>query len=90
MPVEVEAETLEEVAEALEAGADRILLDNMSPAEVARAVELVGGRVPLEASGGVHARDRPRLRRDGRRLHLGRRADALGALARRLAGGGDG
>jgi nicotinate-nucleotide pyrophosphorylase (carboxylating) len=30
-----------------------VLLDNMSPAEVARAVEVVGGRVPLEASGGV-------------------------------------
>ncbi len=53
-PVEVEAETLEEVAEAIDAGADRILLDNMSPAEVARAVEVVGGRVPLEASGGVN------------------------------------
>ena len=35
LPIEVEAETLAEVAEALEAGADRILLDNMSPAEVA-------------------------------------------------------
>jgi len=52
-PVEVETETLAEVAEALEAGADRILLDNMSPADVARAVELVAGRVPLEASGGI-------------------------------------
>jgi nicotinate-nucleotide pyrophosphorylase (carboxylating) len=52
-PVEVEAETLPEVAEALAAGADRILLDNMTPDEVARAVEVVGGRVPLEASGGV-------------------------------------
>ncbi len=52
-PVEVEAETLEEVVEALGAGADRILLDNMSPDEVARAVEVVGGRVPLEASGGI-------------------------------------
>jgi nicotinate-nucleotide pyrophosphorylase (carboxylating) len=53
-PVEVEAETLEEVAQAVEAGADRILLDNMSPAEAARAVEVVAGRVPLEASGGVN------------------------------------
>jgi len=51
--VEVEAETLEEVAEAAAAGVDRVLLDNMSPAEVARAVEVVGGRVRLEASGGV-------------------------------------
>jgi nicotinate-nucleotide pyrophosphorylase (carboxylating) len=53
VPVEVEAETLEEVSEAAAAGVDRILLDNMSPAEVARAVEVVAGRVPLEASGRV-------------------------------------
>ena len=39
LPIEVEAETLAEVAEALAAGAERILLDNMSPAEVGR-----GGR----------------------------------------------
>jgi nicotinate-nucleotide pyrophosphorylase (carboxylating) len=53
LPIEVAAETLADVAEALEAGVDRILLDNMSPAEVAQAVELVAGRVPLEASGGM-------------------------------------
>ncbi len=52
-PLEVETETLDEVREALEAGVDRILLDNMSPEELRRAVELVAGRVPLEASGGV-------------------------------------
>jgi len=52
-PVEVEAETLGDVAEALAAGADRILLDNMTPEEVRRAVELVGGRAELEASGGI-------------------------------------
>jgi nicotinate-nucleotide pyrophosphorylase (carboxylating) len=52
-PVEVEAESPGDVAEALGAGADRILLDNMSPAEVAEAVDLVAGRVPLEASGGI-------------------------------------
>ena len=52
-PVEVEAETLDEVAEALEAGADRILLDNMTPEQVRRAVELVDGRAQLEASGGI-------------------------------------
>ena len=51
--VEVEAETLDEVAEAVEAGVDRILLDNMPVEEVVRAVELVAGRVPLEASGGI-------------------------------------
>jgi nicotinate-nucleotide pyrophosphorylase (carboxylating) len=52
-PVEIEADTLEQVEQALQAGAERILLDNMSPAEVARAVELVHGRALLEASGGI-------------------------------------
>jgi nicotinate-nucleotide pyrophosphorylase (carboxylating) len=51
--VEVEAETLDDVAEAVEASVDRILLDNMSVEEVVGAVELVGGRIPLEASGGI-------------------------------------
>jgi nicotinate-nucleotide pyrophosphorylase (carboxylating) len=53
LPVEVEAETLEQVREALDGGAPRILLDNMSPEEVREAVELVAGRAELEASGGV-------------------------------------
>jgi nicotinate-nucleotide pyrophosphorylase (carboxylating) len=53
IPVEVEAETLAEVGEALEAGADRILLDNMTVEQVSEAVRLVAGRVPLEASGGI-------------------------------------
>jgi len=52
-PLEVEAETLDEVEEALTAGADGILLDNMTPADVRRAVGLVAGRAQLEASGGV-------------------------------------
>jgi nicotinate-nucleotide pyrophosphorylase (carboxylating) len=52
-PIEVEAETLADVEEALAAGVDRILLDNMSRDEVARAVELVAGRAALEASGGI-------------------------------------
>jgi nicotinate-nucleotide pyrophosphorylase (carboxylating) len=53
VPVEVEAETLADVGEALAAGVDRILLDNMSVEEIRQAVELVAGRVQLEASGGV-------------------------------------
>jgi len=52
-PIEVEAETLAEVGEALEAGVERILLDNMSPAEISAAVDLVDGRAELEASGGI-------------------------------------
>jgi nicotinate-nucleotide pyrophosphorylase (carboxylating) len=51
--VEVECATLEDVAEALAAGAGRLLLDNMAPALLRRAVELVGGRAELEASGGI-------------------------------------
>jgi nicotinate-nucleotide pyrophosphorylase (carboxylating) len=51
--VEVEAETLEQVVEALDAGIERILLDNMTPDEIAAAVALVAGRAKLEASGGV-------------------------------------
>ena len=51
--VEMEAETLDQVADALEAGIERILLDNMTPDEVAQAVELNAGRAKLEASGGI-------------------------------------
>jgi len=53
LPVEVEAETIEEVREALDAGVKRILLDNMAPTEVAAAVSLAAGRAELEASGGI-------------------------------------
>jgi nicotinate-nucleotide pyrophosphorylase (carboxylating) len=53
LPVQVEVDRLEQIEEALAAGADRLLLDNMDPATLLRAVELVAGRVPLEASGGV-------------------------------------
>jgi nicotinate-nucleotide pyrophosphorylase (carboxylating) len=52
-PVEVECDTLDQVREALAAGADRILLDNMGLPQLRDAVALAAGRVPLEASGGV-------------------------------------
>ncbi len=52
-PVEVECDTLAQVDEALGAGVDRIMLDNMSPDELRTAVGRVNGRVELEASGGV-------------------------------------
>ena len=51
--IEVECDTLEQVKEALEAGADSLLLDNMSINELTQAVKLVDKRIPLEASGGV-------------------------------------
>jgi nicotinate-nucleotide pyrophosphorylase (carboxylating) len=53
LPVEVECETLDEVRQALDAGADAILLDNMAPAQLREAVALVAGRATTEASGGV-------------------------------------
>ncbi len=53
LPVEIEAETLAQVREAVAAGAPRILLDNMSPEQVREAVTEVAGRVELEASGGM-------------------------------------
>jgi nicotinate-nucleotide pyrophosphorylase (carboxylating) len=53
LPLEVECRTLDEVDEALTAGARRILLDNMSPPALRAAVEHVDGRAALEASGGV-------------------------------------
>ncbi len=53
LPLEVECRDLAEVDEALAAGAPRLLLDNMSPAQLAAAVEHVAGRAELEASGGV-------------------------------------
>jgi nicotinate-nucleotide pyrophosphorylase (carboxylating) len=51
--VEVECRTLADVQEALEAGAERLLLDNMTPADLRRAVDAVAGRAELEASGGI-------------------------------------
>ena len=54
LQIQVEVDRIEQIALALAAGADRLLLDNMAPAMLREAVELVGGRVPLEASGGVN------------------------------------
>ncbi len=51
--IEVECESMEMVKEALEAGADVIMLDNMTMEEMREAVALINGRVPVEASGGV-------------------------------------
>ncbi len=51
--VEVEAETLEQVRQALAAGAEIIMLDNMDAASMAEAVELIGRQAIVEASGGI-------------------------------------
>lgn len=53
LTVEVEADTLEQAAQAAEAGADIILLDNLPPEQLRAAVALINGRCQLEASGGI-------------------------------------
>jgi nicotinate-nucleotide pyrophosphorylase (carboxylating) len=51
--IEVEVRNIDELQSAMKAGADVILLDNFSPDETRKAVNIVGGRVPLESSGGI-------------------------------------
>lgn len=51
--IEVETETLDDVQQALEAGADVIMLDNMSPVQIQQAVALINGAATVEISGGV-------------------------------------
>jgi nicotinate-nucleotide pyrophosphorylase (carboxylating) len=53
MMVEIEVEDLEGLAEALDAGADRVLLDNFTPEQITEAVRITGGRAQLEASGNI-------------------------------------
>ena len=57
LPVIVEVESLSEVREALRAGVDVILLDNMNPALVKKAVKLIAGRALVEVSGGITLRN---------------------------------
>ncbi len=59
--IEVEVTTLAEVEEALSAGADALLLDNMDKETLAKAVAMARGRAFLEVSGGVREEDVPRL-----------------------------
>jgi nicotinate-nucleotide pyrophosphorylase (carboxylating) len=53
LQVQVEVDRIDQIEPALAAGADRLLLDNMDPAQLREGVRLVARRVPLEASGGV-------------------------------------
>jgi len=57
LKIEVEAETLDQVEEALNAGADIIMLDNMSQDDMAAAVKVIAGRALTEASGNMGERD---------------------------------
>jgi nicotinate-nucleotide pyrophosphorylase (carboxylating) len=61
MPTEVEAQSLEQVDEALEAGAEIVLLDNLTTAEIAEAVKRCRGRAKTEISGGVTLARLPEL-----------------------------
>jgi nicotinate-nucleotide pyrophosphorylase (carboxylating) len=53
MRVQIEVTTVDEAREALEAGAEELLLDNMTPRDMRRVVEMARGRASLEASGGI-------------------------------------
>jgi len=53
LQIQIEVDRIDQIEPALAAGADRLLLDNMDPSMLRAAVALVGGQVPLEASGGV-------------------------------------
>ena len=53
IPIEVEVDTLEQLAQALEAGVSLVLLDNMSPETLSKAVTMCKGRAKTEASGGI-------------------------------------
>ena len=63
--IEVEVENLDMCREALEAGADIIMLDNMSPSEMTEAVKLIGGRALTECSGNVTAENIDRIIQTG-------------------------
>lgn len=63
--IEVEVENLEMCKEALEAGADIIMLDNMSVADMKKAVEIIGGRAVTECSGNVTLENVARVRETG-------------------------
>jgi len=63
--VEVEVEDFEALEEAIQAGADVVLLDNMSPRMLKEAVRLSNGRVPLEASGGINLKNIEEIAKTG-------------------------
>jgi len=74
LKVEIEVTSLKMLEEAIEEGADVVMLDNMDDEQIRRAVELAGGRVELEVSGGVTLDRLPKLAK------LGVGSVSLGAL----------
>jgi nicotinate-nucleotide pyrophosphorylase (carboxylating) len=65
VPIEIEAQTLEQVNEALEAGADIVLADNLSTSDIREAVARARGRAKIEISGGVTLERIPELAETG-------------------------
>ncbi len=63
--IEIEVETLEQVKEAVEAGADIIMLDNMTPEQMKEAVTLIAGRAETECSGNVTKENIEKIREVG-------------------------
>ena len=63
--IEIEVETLEQVKEAVEAGADIIMLDNMTPEVMKQAVELIDGRAQTECSGNITKENIQKIREIG-------------------------
>jgi len=63
--IEVELDTLAQLDEALDVGVDAMLLDNMTPDQLAQAVRLVGGRAVTEASGRITPASAPAVAASG-------------------------
>ena len=63
--IEVEVETLDQVKEAVEAGADIIMLDNMTPEVMKQAVKLIDGRAQTECSGNITKENIQKIREIG-------------------------
>ncbi len=63
--IQVEVESLAQAREALEAGADALLIDNQPPSVLAEIVAVVAGRVPLEATGGITLANAAEVARTG-------------------------
>jgi nicotinate-nucleotide pyrophosphorylase (carboxylating) len=76
--LEVEVENLDELEQALQAGVDRIMLDNFGLAQMREAVQRTAGRVPLEVSGNVD------LRTIGDYAHTGVDFISVGALTKHV------
>ncbi len=63
--IEVEVKNIEELKEAIEAGADIVMLDNMNISEIKKAVKIAKGKVPLEVSGKVNLDNAKKIARTG-------------------------